>query len=287
MTFLIFAVVASTFNHLLFKAFARFRINLLSTIVVNYFICVVIGYTTSFESIFQNSIFSQDWYPYSIIQGGILVACFFLIGFTTEKQGVAIASLATRLSVAIPTFTAFLLYGDVISAPKIIGILVALLALSLSSVVPSKSEQPLSAKSMLPLILFAAFGMHSTLVKFVQANFLGSTSYHTYVMAAFLSAFLISGSMLVWRMLKKQQKFRWQELISGVVLGCTNYVSVYFLIRSLSIPGWQSSQVFPTISVLVVVLSSLGAWVIFNERLQQRLLVILVIGAGSIILVNL
>jgi len=215
------------------------------------------------------------------------VVCLFLIGRTTEKQGVPVASLATRLSVAIPAFTAFLLYDDLVTPSKITGILAALLALYLSCIDPKGSGDPLRAGSMLPLALFAAFGTHSTLVKFVQEKFLGSTSYHEYVMAAFLSAFLISGSVLAWRLFKKQQACRWRDLISGLALGCSNYGSVYFLIRALSVPGWQSSQLFPTISIAVLSLSSLGAWAFFNERLHRRMLGALAIGAGSIVLVNL
>jgi len=287
MTFLVFAIVSSTFNHLLFKAFARLRIDLLSAIVANYAACVVIGYSSSNESVSQSSIFVQDWYPFSVIHGGIFVACLFLIGRTTEKQGVAVASLATRLSVAIPTFTAFLLYDDLVTASKITGILAALLALYLSCVDPTRSVHPLRAESMLPLTLFAAFAAHSTLIKFVQEHFLGSTSYHVYVISAFLSAFLISGSVLAWRLFMKQQACRWRDLVSGLVLGCANYGSVYFLIRALSVPGWQSSQLFPTVSIAVLSLSSLGAWAIFNERLHRRVLGALAIGAGSIVLVNL
>jgi drug/metabolite transporter (DMT)-like permease len=135
--------------------------------------------------------------------------------------------------------------------------------------------------------LFAAFSMHSTLVKFVQEQFLGSTSYHVYVMYAFLSAFLISGSVLAWKLLKKQQACRWRDLISGLALGCSNYGAIYFLKRALSVPGWQSSQLFPTVSISVLSLSSLGAWAFFKERLHRRMLGALAIGVGSIVLINL
>ena len=287
MIFLIFAIVFSTMNHLLFKAFARLRIDLLSAIVTNYAVCVVIGYSSSIESISIHSMFVQAWYPFSVLQGGIFVVCLFLMGRTTEKQGVAIASLATRLSVAIPTIIAFFLYDDIVTTFKIIGILAALMALYLSGLGYTGTTHPLHAINIFPFALFVAFGMHSTLIKFVQAQFLEITSYHAYVMAAFLSAFLISGLVVAWRIFKQQHTVRWQDLISGFVLGCTNYGSVYFLLRALSVPGWQSSQLFPTISIAVVSLSSLCAWAVFNEQLHRRMLVAFVIGVGSIVLVNL
>lgn len=287
MTFLVFAIVSSTLNHLLFKTFARYRVDLLSAIVANYAVCVLIGFSSSIGSLFQGSIFTRDWYPFSVIQGGVFVICLFLLGRTTEKQGVAVASLAARLSVAIPTVTAFFLYNDLVTASKLTGILAALLALYLSCVDAKGSVHPFKEGSMLSLTLFAVFGIHAALIKFVQAHYLGRTSYHVYVMSAFLSAFLISGSVLAWRLFKKQQAFRCKDIIWGITLGCTNYGSIYFLIRALSVPGWQSSQLFPTVSIAVLGLSALGARVFFKERLHRRMLGALAIGAGAIVLVNL
>lgn len=287
MIFLVCAIVSSTFNHLLFKARARLHIDLLSMIVTNYAVCVGIGYLSCVEPVFRGSAVTQDWFLFSVLQGGVLAGCFFLMGWTTEKQGITVASLAARLSVAIPTVTAFLLYDDVITLAKITGILAALLALYLSCGNTRGSAQAHRTRRRLPFLLFAAFGTHSTLVKFVQEQYLGNTSSHAYLLFAFLSAFLISGSVLAWRLFKKHQTYRWRDLIAGLALGGVNYGSVYFLIRVLGVPGWQSSQLFPTISIAVVSLSTLGAWAFFNERLHRRILGALAIGAGSIVLVNL
>ena len=287
MLFLVFAIVFSTVNHLMFKAFARRRIDLLSAIVINYVVCVVIGYRSSMASISMPAMLGQNWYPFSVLQGGLLVACLFLIGWTTAKQGVSIASLATRLSVAIPTVIAFFLYDDAVTTLKIIGILAALFALYLSGVEDGETAAELRAINLLPFILFVSFGVHSTLLKFVQARFLDNTSYHAYVMASFFAALLISGLVLAWRIFKQRYTIRRQDMAAGLILGCTNYGAVYFLIRALGVPGWQSSQLFPTISIAVVGLSSLGAWVVFNERLQGRTLGALIIGVAAIALVNL
>ena len=284
MIFLVLAVVASTCNHLLFKAFARMRVDLLSAITANFGACVIIGYSSSIGS---TSVFSQNWYPFSIVQGSLFVGCLFLIGQTTAKQGLSVASLATRLSVAIPTVMAFLLYDDLATMAKIIGILAALLALYLSSGDSTESLVLIRIKSMLPLALFAVFGLYATLLKFVQARYLNPGTYHTYVMASFLAAFLLSGATLTWRLFGKRQTCKVKDLLWGLVLGCTNYGSVYFLIRALGMPGWQSSQVFPTVSTAVVGLSSLAAWAFFQERFHHRMLPALAIGVGAIVLVNL
>lgn len=286
MTFLIFAILFSTFNHLLFKAYARFQIDLLSVIVVNYAVCIVIAFASSVESIFQNSFFLQAWYPFSIIQGILLVSCLYLLGRTTKKHGVAVASLATRISVAIPTIAAFFLYDDSVKLLKITGILATILALYLSCFNQNRSKNSIGSIGILPLSLFLVFGAHFVLIKFVQERYLDNSSYQVYVLFAFLSAFIISGSTLLWKLFKRQQICRIKDLVSGLALGFTNYGAIYFLLRVLSVPDWQSSQLFPTISIAVVGLSSFGAWLIFKERLVWRMTGALTIGAISIILIN-
>jgi len=285
-TFLTFAIVFSTINHLLFKAFARFKIDLLTAVVLNYFVCVIIGYSTSFEQLFQGSIFTQNWYIFSIIQGALLAVSFFLMGRTTKKYGVAVTSLATRLAVAIPVFAAFFLYNDIISVTKITGVLAALVALYLSCAVSENTPSVPKIKALLPIFLFISFGMHSTFIKFVQENFLGSTSYSTYIMSSFLAALILSGSILLWRVINKKYICQWRDIKAGIILGCANYGAIYFLIRALSVPGRESSQLFPTISIAIVILSSFGAWIFFREQINRKMLLSLVIGIGAIVLVN-
>ena len=287
MQFLFLSILFSTLNHLLFKAFARWRIDLLSAIVTNYAVCAVIGYSSSVDSIYWRSVLVRDWFPFTVIQGGLFVVCFFLIGLTTAKQGVAVASLATRLSVAIPTVLAFFLYDDTVTTLKVAGILAALIALYLIGIENRGETDRLQTIKILPITLFVGFGINATLIKFVQDQFLDNTSYHAYVMTSFLTALLISASGLVWKRFKTQHTTTWKDLISGLVLGFTNYGAVYFLIRTLGVPGWQSSQLFPTISIAVVILSSVSARVVFSERLYLRVLGAIVIGIGAIILVNL
>ncbi len=287
MTFLIFTIILSTLNHLLFRVFARFRINLLSAIVSNYAVCVVIGFSSSVESTEIAAMFGQNWYPLSVLQGGIFVACFFLIGWTTKKNGVAIASLSTRLSVAIPTFLAFFLYDDSVTALKFIGILTALFALFLTAFEFNVRSYRRQTIHIYPFFLFIVFGIHATLVKYVQEHFLGSTSFHIYVMASFLSAFVISGMVLLWRIIHQQHPGKRKDLLFGIILGFTNYGAIYFLLKALSVPGWQSSQLFPTISIAVVSLSSISAWAVFKERLNRKIIGAIMIGVGSIVLINL
>jgi drug/metabolite transporter (DMT)-like permease len=286
MEFLLLAIVCSTLNQLLFKVFERYRIDLLSAIVVNYAVCVAIGYGSSPMPLPLRATLGQNWYPYAILQGIILIVSFIAMGRTTEQHGVAVASLATRLSVIVPTVAAFLLYGDRVTVAKLAGIAVSLLALYLSSTDTPGPAHASRGLSTLPLFLCATFGACSMLLKYVQQKYLRSESYHAFVLSSFMWAFLIGATILAGRLVRKKQGWEWKNAVAGMALGCANYGAVYFLVRALSMPGWESSQLFPTVSIAVVSLSTLVAWAVFQERLPRRTLVALAIGLGSIALVN-
>ena len=286
MLFLILAIASSILNHLLFKIRARHNVDLLTMVVVNFAVCVAIGYGTS-PSLFHPGQFSgQTWFPFALGHGCIFVGGFLLIGWTTEKQGVAVASLATRLSVIIPITAAFFLYGDALTLLNSVGIIAALLALYLSCQGPSRALQNSANNRKATGALFLLFGTHLTLIKFIQQYYLGDTPYHVYATLAFFSAFILSLAILAWRLVTKRQVSRGRDVLAGLALGCSNYGSVYFLIEALAVPGWQSSQLFPTINVAVVGLSSLCAWALFQEQIRRRTLGALAIGLVSIVLIN-
>ena len=79
---------------------------------------------------------------------------------------------------------------------------------------------------------------------------------------------------------------RARDFVAGGTLGLINYGAIYFLVKVLSLEGWQSSQVFPVYSVGVVAVSSLLAMMLFNERLSRLKTVGLLIGLVAIALLN-
>ncbi len=59
-----------------------------------------------------------------------------------------------------------------------------------------------------------------------------------------------------------------KSLMSGVALGLANLGTVYFLLKALSQPEWESSIVYPLNNFGIVLLSTVTAIVVFRERLQ-------------------
>lgn len=270
----------------MFKAFQRLDVAVLPAIVVNYLACIIIRYLSMERTSPGGQCLGPNLLVLSMLQGALLIGSFFLMSATTRKNGVGVAALAARLAVILPTITAFFLYGDSAHALKLAGIGIAVAALYLSSVEKDASEAVGAGLQPLPILLFFSFGMNLILAKYVQVHHLDRMTYHGYLMVAFGFAFLSGLGVLIYKLARRETPCRRKDWVAGILLGINNYGSLYFMIRTIAQPGWESSVVFPTISASVVMLSFLGAFVIFGERASRRKLTALAIGVAAIILIN-
>jgi drug/metabolite transporter (DMT)-like permease len=288
MIFLLLAILGSGLIPVLFRAFDGWRVNVFWAIPINYLTCALVGSLWAGQPLDLAQLPSRPWVGLALLQGVILAVNFFLLAYTAQRAGVAVAALASRLSVAIPAVLAFLLYGDSLNVVKIVGLAAALLALYLCTAPDgrSHSEHSLSIK-LLPLLVFLTFGCYFTIIKYAQAHYLNESTYHPYVMAGFLFAFITSVAIGAGRKLLAVRHFRIGHALAGVFLGVVNYVAVYALIKMLALEGWQSSQLYPIYSVGVVGVSTLLAMILFRERLSKMRAVGLFVGLASVALLNL
>lgn len=288
MIFLFLAILGSGLIPVIFRAFEGWRVNVYWAIPVNYLTCALVGRLWSGQDFDFARLSSQPWIGLAVLQGVILAVNFYLLAYTAQRAGVAVAALASRLSVAIPAVLAFLLFGDSLNAVKIIGLAAALLALYLCTAPDGKSsaDRSLSIK-LLPLLVFLTFGCYFTIIKYAQAHFLNESTYHPYVMAGFLFAFVTSVAIGAGRKVIVVRHFHIRDALAGLLLGVVNYAAVYALIKMLALEGWQSSQLYPIYSVGVVGVSTLLAMIFFHERLSKMRTVGLFVGLASVALLNL
>jgi drug/metabolite transporter (DMT)-like permease len=285
MIFLLLAIVCSAALPLLFRAFDDWRVNLFWAIPANYFACIVVGGIFAPPPQHASELLSQPWLILAILQGLVLAVNFYLLAYTAQRAGVSVAVLASRLSVAIPAILAFVLYGDSLNAVKIVGLATALSSLYLCTGTGQDfGVTQVWLRRLLPILVFLMFGCHFTLLKFTQAHYLDSSSNHLYVTMSFLFAFVTS--VMVGLVKIRATKVVIRDIIAGGGLGLVNYGAIYFLVKVLSLEGWQSSQLFPMYSVGVVSVSSLLAMILFKERLSRLKTFGLAIGLVAIALLN-
>jgi len=285
MIYLLLAIFGSGVIPVIFRAFDKFGVNLFWAIPANYVTCVLLGSFLMGESGGVMSVTAKSWLWLAAVQGILLAVNFYLLAHTAQRAGVALAALASRLSVAIPSLLAFALYGDSLTAIKVAGLLTALMALYLCTA-PEKGAGGSRLFQLLPLLVFATFGVYFTILKYLQTYYLDDSSYHSYVMSAFVFAFLSSMAIGAGKNVFSSADFRLKHISAGIFLGVVNYVAVYALLQVLALKGWQSSQLFPIYSVGVVAVSAVLAMLLFRERLSKQKTIGLAVGSVAVALLN-
>ena len=226
MTYLSLSILCSTINHLIFKAFQRLDVAVLPAIVINYFVCIVVGYVSMAGTATGEEAYGWRLLLFAVLQGALLIGSFFLMSATTWKNGVGVAALAARLAVVLPTVTAFFLYGDSAHFLKLLGIGIAVVALYLSSFEKNGPEGAAAGLQPLPILLFFSFGMNLVLAKYVQVHHLDRMTYHSYLMVAFGFSFLSGLAVWGYQRIHKETSLRRKDILAGVLLGINNYGSL-------------------------------------------------------------
>lgn len=283
---LLFAILCSTGIFITFKYIEKFKIDILLAIIVNYITASLCGYFLSDTTFNPQQILHQDWFYISILIGMLFIVVFFIIGKSTQKAGISVTTLASKMSFVLPLLFSFLYYQEAISTQKIIGIIIALSAVLLS-IYKKQSDKINRQYIWLPILLFFGAGTVDSLVKFSQQEYLHSGGTEQFTTLLFAIA-AISGLLVLFiRKEKFKTLFQLKVLIGGCILGLVNYGSLYFLIASLNHSGYDSSVVFSIVNIGIVACSVFIGLSVFKEKLNKlNLLGILLAFIAIFILTN-
>lgn len=267
MLFLIATTLFSTSIFIVFKLFKQYNINNLQAIVANYMVAASVGFL-SYEAKFSaTDIFEAPWFILSIFIGGAFIGVFFLFALSSQKAGIAITAVSSKMSVVIPAAAGFLLFNDQLSPLKITGIVLALVALYLALYKKPDGNSKFNLKLiLLPLFIFVGTGANDLLMKIADYYFV-ENDVLLLVSTIFSIALVIGSLVLVYNALKYGTDLKLKNFLAGGLLGLVNFGSTYFLFRSMEI--YDSSLLFPIRNTVVVSLSALIAYFIFGEKLYK------------------
>lgn len=189
-----------------------------------------------------------------------------------QKIGVAVTSVAYKLSMVIPFLFSVFFYNDPVTVLKIAGIVLALVAVFLTSW-PSKEQASTPGRPstmlliLIPLLLFVASGLLDTMIKYVEQEFMNADNQNDYLITAFSSAAGIGIVLLAIQYISGKQRFSWKAVIAGISIGIPNYFSLWCLVKALKGYANNSSMVIPVNNMGIVLFSSLVAWLFMQEKL--------------------
>ncbi len=283
---ILLAILSSGVLILLFKLFERLEIDSFQAITFNYYVCVLMGFIGLNADLSISSAPAQSWFPFAIVIGAFFIISFYIIAKATQVSGVTVAAVANKLSVVIPSVSAFYLYNEPTSISKIFGLILALVAVYLSSK-KSGTEGNKKGTMLLPFIVWLVAGFIDTSIGYIENHYLPEDQTPLFLIWLFGIAGLLGTVWLSVKLMSGKDKFQFKNVLGGIALGVPNYGSAYFLLRSLNNSGLDKSVLFPIISIGVVLFSSISAVLFFKEKLSLINVVGLVLAAVAIVLMSL
>jgi drug/metabolite transporter (DMT)-like permease len=280
--YLLLSILSSTAIFVLFKLFNKYKIDTLQAIVVNYVTAFICGALLYDGQIIPSEIVKTDWLIAAIGLGFLFITIFNIMALTAQKNGLSVASVASKMSVIIPIVFGIYIYNESAGIQKIIGIALALIAVYLTSVKP-KGNARAKQSFYLPVLLFIGSGIIDTSVN----HFAPENKTPLFLAIIFGIAGIIGFIFLGYKSIKLKQQFKIKSVPFGITLGIVNYCSMFFLLKALRVDGFESSSVFTINNVVIVTISTFIGLLLFKERISTKNWIGILISIVSIILVTL
>ena len=286
MIYLLLSILASTIIFIIFKLFEKFQINIFQAIVVNYCIAFTTGILSYNGTITISQLPNLDWFYYTLILGALFIIVFNLMAITTQKSGLSVVSVATKMSVVVPVLFGLLYYNESLGTLKLIGIAIALIAVYLTS---NKSKQGITVNRksiVLPILVFIGSGIIDTSIKFLEDTYVANNDVPLFSAIIFLAAAIIGFIFIIIQIIRGSFNFEFKNIIAGICLGVPNYFSIYFLVKTLRSDILESSGIFAINNVSIVALSTFAGIFIFKEKLIRKNWIGIALAILSIVLIS-
>jgi drug/metabolite transporter (DMT)-like permease len=270
MIYLVGSIVLTSWLTLSFKVVERIGVDRFQAIVFNYIFCVITGCFVNGNIPAYVHNLKLDWFAWACLMGIIFISLFNIIASAAQRVGVAVTSVANKLSLVIPFIFSIYLYNEEATWLKCIGVGLALLAVVLTCL-PSRQQQRQNIGPLmyiLPVLLFAGSGLLDTMIKYVEHNFLTATNVNDYLITAFTMSAVLGVVVLLVQLLIGKQDFNWKAVLAGALIGIPNYISIWCLMEVLKQYAQNSSAIIPINNMGIVLFSAVVAWLVFKEKLS-------------------
>ena len=258
----------------------------MQAIIVNYFIACIVGFFGYIDGVGDLvRIPTESWFLGTVFLGAMFITVFNLAAITTQRSGLSVVSVATKMSVAIPVFFGIFIYNESLGFLKVSGIILALAAVYLSSIKTEKGIKIKKRNIIFPLLVFFGSGIIDTTINYLENFYVSETDVGLFSSSIFGIAGIIGTAILIGQAVLGKLKITWKNIAGGIALGIPNYFSIYFLVMALRSPGIENSVIFTLNHVGIVLASTILGIVLFKEVLLKKNWIGIALAIISIILV--
>lgn len=276
MLFLILTILLNTLIFILFRQFPQYKVNTFQAIVINYLVCSAIGiyFLEDVNHLVMIS-FKQIWVQTGLILGVLFIFTFYLLGYTTQACGVSTTTVANKMSLIIPVFFSLYVFFDLeklLTSTDYIGIIIAVLAVLLTSIKTSKQKTKIKLPAffsvLLPVLVFIFGGAIDTLINYSKFHILSVDGEKVFTTLIFVVAASVGGLILLFKVFFSKEVFEFKSLLAGILLGTPNFFSIYYLIKTLTYFNNNGALVYPLCNMGIILSSGIIGVFIFKEKLS-------------------
>lgn len=278
-------MISSTLIYVAFKTFSNYNINTLNALIFNYFTAFILGFSIQSTPVKLSELPQFQWFIPAACLGVLFILIFYLMVMTTQKHGMSVVSVASKMSLSIPVIFVIFYYGESLTLLKVLGIILALISVYLVSAKTKDGLKVNTSALLLPFAVFLGSGIIESSIKVLQNDYVPKIETPVFSASLFFFAALTGSIIFIIRFFKTKELFRIKDVIGGIALGIPNYFSIYFLIEALRNPNLDSSIVFVINNVSIVVLSTIVGILLFKEHLFRKNKIGIGLALLSIILV--
>ena len=270
MIYLILAILFSTGVFVAMRLFERFGLDNHQALMWNYVFASATGFIVCDKFDTLPELVAEPWFGLSILTGFWFIFTYLLMTASTQRSGVTVTSLSSKLSVVLPTLAGVVLFSETLNLVATMGIVLALVALVL--VVGGKKNNVKTKGngwivSLLPVFIFFGTGTGDILMKITeQQNTVGNLGF----MIAFIYfvALIFGIIIVVWDIARGKSRWQWKSAAGGIMLGVINYFSTFCVYNSMRC--FDNVVLFPIYNIGVVSLTAIVGWLLFKEKLTWK-----------------
>ncbi|HIE72744.1 MAG TPA: hypothetical protein EYQ06_00440 [Flavobacteriales bacterium] len=264
-TILLFNILIITF-----KMFKKYKVDNLQALIVNYLTAAICSYFFLEQDFSLNYVVNSEWLYHAMIIGTLFIVVFNFYAFGTQKVGIAVTTVANKMSLIIPVCAALILYPEenTFDALKGVAFFLALAGIYLSSTRGGKLS--FDKKYLwLIILVFVGQGISDSIFNDFAQQFPDEGGYLFFMVLFFMAS--ISGILILSaKSVRSKNPLQIRSLFWGIVFGVPNFFSLVFFLKALGDPKLTSSIVFPLVSMGVVVSSSVIGLFLFKENLTRN-----------------
>lgn len=287
MIYLLLSIASSTAIYLLFKQFGKWKIRTFEAIVANYFTAFGLGLylVPDLPAALRAAEAFPIWFTGGILLGVLFISIFYLMAVTAQKVGVAVTTIASKMSLALAVVLFILIDPtEKAGAAKIIAIALALAGVVMASI-KEEGGKPEVKHLVWPIVILIG----STIIDFGVAFFSQETTNDNeiafYSCLSFATSAAIGAVIVAKHFFKRGYRIRSIDFIAGVGLGVVNYGSIFFLVKAYDADVFSKSALLPINNLGVVLCGAAGAVLLFKEKLNKWNAIGIVLSVVAIFLI--